>query len=198
MNTLEFSLALSTGAFMSGISKASSGARSMISSFSALTGVTGAIGAAVASARGMANVVEGVDNAIARGAALQRISETTGESVAALARIQAGLKAVDIEAGAVGPMILRMQRALGGVSEEGEPTAGIFAQIGLSIADLKAMGAPDAITKIAGAINRLDNASAAFAASKIFGRGARRKRVPIRNGVEFSLRGPAWLVRSAV
>jgi hypothetical protein len=172
MNTLEYAISLSTGAFMSGLSRVSSGTGALVSKMGALTGVGAAIGAGIAGVKGMLNVVEGVESAIERGAGLQKLSDTTGVAVASLYRLQAGLKVVDVDAANAGPMILRMQRALGGVSEEGEPTAAIFSQIGLSIQSLKQMDAPEAFSAIAAALGKFDQSSAAFAASKIFGRGA--------------------------
>ena len=191
---LNFTLGLATSQFTSALDSAKGKLGGLGSTFLKLTGVGAAIGAGFAALKGMANVVEGVMGAIEKGADLAHLSKRTGESVAALYSLQRGLKAVGLEAGTAGPMIFAMQRSLGGVNEEGLPTAHVFEQLGLSIEEIKKMDAPSAMQAIANSMARLDNSSAAAAASKIFGRGFGANFMQLaRSGDEFSkaLKGSA-------
>ena len=188
-NILSFTLGLSAAGFAKGIQTAESGVKGLSNEIhkadtkgmldgikeigshaSKLLGVGTAIGAVVGSVEGMINVVEGVMGQIEKGAALEKLSRTTGETVGNLYRLQKGIIAAGGEAESAGNMVYLLQKSLGGVNEEGESTAGIFSQLGLSIEQLKKMSAPEAIQKIGQEINKLDNASAAFASGKIFGR----------------------------
>ena len=168
---MQFTLGLATGQFTSALESATGKVSGFGSKLLAMTGVGAAIGAGFAGLKGMANVVEGVMGAIERGGELAHLSKRTGESVSSLYMLQRGLKAVGLEAGNAGPMISMMQRSLGGVNEEGVPTAHVFNQLGLNIETLKKMDAPSAMQLIAKSMGKLDNASGMAAASKIFGRG---------------------------
>lgn len=75
--------------------------------------------------------------------------------------------------------LIKLQKALGGVNEEGLPTGAIFRQLGLNIEQLKGQSAIDEILAVGGAINNLgDDASRTAAITQIFGReGASLKAV---------------------
>jgi hypothetical protein len=68
-------------------------------------------------------------------------------------------------------MINRLQKALAGVSEDGQPTSKVFQQLGLDMAALSGMSAADQMQAIGQAISGLrDPAQRAAAAMGIFGR----------------------------
>jgi len=184
---LQYTLGLGTAQFTKAISGAEGKIKGLTSSLVALTGVGAAMAGGFAGLRGMANIIEGTLSAVERGAALEHLSRTTGESAGNLALLQSGLKAVGIDAASAGPMLLMMQRSLGGINDEGEPTAHIFAQLGLNIEDLKRMSAPAVISALADSISKLDNARATAAAAKIFGRGGAQQFLELaRSGREFN------------
>ena len=150
---LQFSLGLATGGFLSPLN-------------STMSRLTGFIGGMVS----LGAITEGVMSAIERGAALEHLSKRTNTSVADLFKLQKGFKAVGMDADAVGPILFKMQKALGGVNEFGVDTRSIFHRMGLEIETLKKMSAPQQLAAIAGALGKLNTTSAASAAGGIFGR----------------------------
>ncbi|MFZ4777052.1 MAG: hypothetical protein ACOYM3_16910, partial [Terrimicrobiaceae bacterium] len=77
--------------------------------------------------------------------------------------------------GMVGQALNLLQKSLAGVNEEGQPTAGIFKRLGLSIDDLKGMRATQQIETISAAISRLRTpADQSRAAMELFGRSGGR------------------------
>jgi len=185
--SLDFTLNLGAAGFLSGIKKAGAELKGFVGHVGKLTGIGTAIAGAMAGFEGMANVVEGVKAQIEKGAGLDDLSKVTGQSVGDLFRLEKAFTAVGSQAGSVGGMVSYFQKALGGVNSDGESTAGIFGQLGLSIGDLKKMSAPEAFTAISESIGQLDNASASFAASKIFGRNGGAEFLKIaRSTGEFS------------
>ena len=184
---LQFSLGLTAGGFASAIAGADGKLKSFVGHALTLPGVGAAVGGLVASFASLHAVVEGVMGAIEKGAGLEKLGKQTGESVGDLFRLQKALGAVDVDAGAAGAMIFNLRRALGGISETGEPTAHIFAQLGMSIDDLKKLDAPAALQAIATRMGKLDASSATSAAGKIFGKmNAREFLVVARSSGEFT------------
>lgn len=114
--------------------------------------------------------VDGVMNAIERGAALNDLSNRTGESVANLYQLQEAFNVVGISVDALPGMINRFNKSLSGVGEMGEKTSDAFAALGLSTEDLKKMDAPGQMMAVAEAIGQLDRGSAVDVASRLFGR----------------------------
>lgn len=167
---LQFTLGLATGPFISGLDEAGTKLKGFL-----------------AGMIGLEAVVEGVKNAMEKGAGLKQLSDQTGESIGNLYKVQQGLKAVGLDGSIAGTMLFQMNKALGGINEAGEPTAAVFGQLGLSIQDLKRLDAPTQLRAIGTAINRLDQSSATAAAGKIFGKfGARDFLQLSRNADEFT------------
>lgn len=109
---------------------------------------------------------------IERGAALNDLSNRTGETVGNLYQLQFAFEQAGISAGNVPGTILRLQKSLSGVGEMGENTAESFAAMGLNIEELRNLDTPAAFQKIFDGLNKLDRNSAADVASRIFGRGS--------------------------
>lgn len=169
-NVLQFTLGLATGGFVSSLKNVDKH----------LVGFIGGIASFGAATHGVLEAFE-------KGAALAGLSKMTGETVANLYKLQRGLKAVGLDSGDAGRMVYMLQRSLGGVNEEGVPTSHVFSQLGLSIDDLKKLDAPAAISTIAQSVAKLDNATAAAASGKIFGRmGAREFLQLARSSREFT------------
>jgi hypothetical protein len=121
-------------------------------------------------AEGLRSVMERTWGAIEQADALDNLSKRTGESAGNLFRLQESFKIAGVGGESVSVMLFQMQKALGGINDEGEDTSNIFSKLGLSIGDLKKMGGAEALSKIVGSLGRLDQSSAAKAASGIFGR----------------------------
>jgi tetratricopeptide (TPR) repeat protein len=150
---LSFTLGLETSNFLRGLGLASG----QIISFSA------AVDAA-------SKVMAGMWAAIERGGALQDLSARTGESVGNLYRLQEAFTIAGVGAETVSPMLLRLQKALGGVDENGNKTDAVFARLGLSAKQLSSLQAPEQIQAIASSLAKLDRNEAADIASRLFGR----------------------------
>jgi hypothetical protein len=153
-NALQFNLGLQSAGFLSALSGAMSG----------LTRFVGIAG-------GMGGLMAGVWSRIEKGAKLEDLSARTGETVKDLFLLQRGFELAGISAEAVPMALFRIQKALGGISDTGEPTGKIFAQLGLSIEQLKGMAGAEKIEALVKALAGMNRAGASFAASKIFGRG---------------------------
>jgi len=167
---LQFSLGLATGGFLSPLN-------------STMSRLTGFIGGMVS----LGAITEGVMSAIERGAALEHLSKRTNTSVADLFKLQRGFKAVGMDADAVGGILFKMQKSLGGVNEYGVDTKSIFHRMGLEIDTLKKMNAPQQLAAIAGGLGKLNTTSAASAAGSIFGREGAQQMVQLsRSTGEFA------------
>lgn len=166
---LQFSLGLATGGFLNPLNATASKLAGFIGGFISL----GAISA-------------GVMSAIERGAALQHLSKRTDTSVGSLYMLKRGFEAVGLEADAVGPILFKMQKSLGGVNEYGVDTRSVFHRMGLSIDELKKLNAPQQLQAIASALAKLNSISAASAAGGIFGREGAAQMVQLsRSNSEF-------------
>lgn len=135
-----------------------------------LTGVLGVLGLGFAAFRSAEAFTEGLKGAAEAGKELQTLSTVTGQSVKDLVV----LKQAFAEAGigdALETNLIRLQKALGGVNEEGQPTTWMFRQLGLSIDELKNMDATEQFERIGQAINKLGNqADKQAAVMALFGR----------------------------
>jgi hypothetical protein len=167
---LSFTLGLGTGAFTGPLADASMKLKSFI-------GTVIGVGA----------IIEGVQRAFGKGAGLKELADQTGETIGNLYELERGFKAVGLDSESVGNTVFMLNKALGGINDNGEPTAAIFNQIGLSIQSLKQLNAPQALLAIANQINKLDASSATASAEKIFGRYNAREFLQLaRNADEFA------------
>jgi hypothetical protein len=152
-NALNFTLGLSSGGFLRG-----------------LAGAAGSLKGFIVSAVGVGALMKGVWEAIERGGRLQDLSARTGESVGNLYQLQEAFKVAGISADSVAPMLLRLQRSLGGVDEMGKSTAAAFAQLGIGAGELGRMTAPRQLAAVADALSRMNRGDAAQTAARLFGR----------------------------
>lgn len=98
------------------------------------------------------------------------LSNRTGASAKALHGLQEAFKVTGIDAGAVDGMILRLQRSLSGVNEQGEKTDKLFKALGLDQEGLKRGDAAGQFMAVAQALRGLSKEDAIGAAAKLFGR----------------------------
>jgi len=149
--TLNFVLGLNAGSFLSGIGQAQA----------KLLEFAGAIFS-------VDKIWEGFRSAIERGAALQHLSEETGEAKTDLYKLQEAFTAVGLSADQIPNMLLRMQQALSGIGR-GESARPLFAQLGLDVNTLTSMGAAQQIDTITQAMSRLSKQQATGVAAQLFG-----------------------------
>jgi hypothetical protein len=171
-NALTFSLGLTSGGFLQQIGAAQAG-------LGRLLGVT----------VGLGGVMAGVWKTIEHGAALHDLSLMTGETVENLFKLERGFELAGASASSVQGVLYRLNKALGGVNEMGEPTKDIFAAMGLSIENLKSKGGAAALSDVLAAMARLNRAQAASAAGKIFGRGGAQEMLLLANNAGDFARG---------
>jgi hypothetical protein len=147
---------------------ASAGIGSMLKPLAA---AAAGIGAMVGAAVGLNAFRAGVKGAFDLGGALSDLSARTGASVRDLAILQQAFVDNGISAESVGPNINRLQKALAGISEEGQPTAKAFQSLGLDMARLRGLDAAAQMDAVGKAINALPSAAdRSAAAMAIFGR----------------------------
>ena len=120
-------------------------------------------------------LVEGfheVQEAIKMGEELELLSARTGETVGNLVVLQQAFKNAGMDAGSVGMVINKLQKAMTGVNEEGQPTAKAFDALGVSVDALKTMSATEQLETLTKAFSSMPNpADRARAAMEMFGRG---------------------------
>jgi hypothetical protein len=179
-NTLSFALGLESSGFLSSLGSASVGLDSFLN-------VVNRLG----------SVFRTVWSQVEKGAALDELSKRTSQSVEDLFKLQRGFQLAGVEAGSVPTVLYQMQKALGGISETGEPTAKIFSAMGLSIEALKAKGGAAALESILSALNGLSVSDASFAASKIFGRGGAQDMLQLARSMDDFSKGMAASASSA-
>lgn len=131
---------------------------------------SGGIISLAAVGQGLQSAMQGVWGAIEKGAALKDLSARTNESVDNLFKLQHAFNLVGAGADAVAPALMKFQKTMSGVTEDGEKTEGIIRAIGLSFDQLKTMSGPERIAAVADALNKINADQAAGIAGKLFGR----------------------------
>ena len=176
---LNFTLGMQASQFLGGLNAAGGG-------MNRLLGVTAAVAGAFGALTGLGEGLAGVMREINQGASKLDLSRRTGESVKSLTVLSYGFEQVGLSADGAVPLIAQMQKALGGMNEQGEPTNKVFEQLGLNIEELKGLDAPAAIQAITGKLAGLDKSTATNLAGKIFGRSGAGDALQIaRSGSEF-------------
>ena len=144
------------GDFSGGVSAATS---KVLGWGSALAGVATGGGIALL----VKNQMEAID-------ATAKLSDRLGASTEGLVAIQHAADLSGVGEQVAGAMA-KMQKAIGGVAEDGTSTADVFAQLGLDAGALANMGADDAFIRIAESISKIENPVARTNAEiKIFGK----------------------------
>ena len=146
--------------------------REMNGAAGVLTAVTaGGLMAAAAINRLAHAFVDGVMGAADYAGRMSDISARTGQSVQDVIVLGQAFRNAGMGQEMVGQSLNLLQKALTGVNEEGQPTAGVFERLGLSIDGLRQMSAVDQMRAIGAAISGLkDPAAQSRAAMEMFGR----------------------------
>ncbi|WP_043586356.1 hypothetical protein [Geminisphaera colitermitum] len=166
-------LDLDTAGFTAPLAGAAKMLGGFAASMAALAGVSASIGGALA----------GMKQALDFGGMLTDLKAQTGIAIKDLVVMRQAFQDAGAGADAAAPAINLMQRAIAGISESGQPTKKIFAQLGLSIAALKDMGATEQFEAIAAKIRAIKNpAEQTNAAMEIFGRSGAAMLALIKNG----------------
>lgn len=142
------------------------------SSFGAIMKLTGLLGISFAAFKSAEGIAGSLKDVFAMGKELHHTAATTGQTIADIMTMEKAFTMVGNSAESVTENVAKMEEALGGVSESGSATGDIFRKLNLSVKDLKAAPAIEAMEAITEAINRLPNAAEKLKATRdIFGRG---------------------------
>lgn len=115
--------------------------------------------------------MSGVANSLEFGRQLEITSMRTGQAVKDVVILGAAFKKVGMDADDVGKLVNKLQKALSGVNEMGESTAGVLRQLGLSQSELKDSTAIEQVQLLARGFQRIeDPARRAAIAMSLFGR----------------------------
>lgn len=145
-----------------------------------LVGLSAAVGVLIAGFRGL----KGVSDFAGR---MNDLGAQTGQSVRDVVLLDQAFRNAGLGTEAVGQSINLLQKALSGVNEEGQPTAGVFERLGLSIDSLKNMSAVDALGAISAKIADLKTpADQTRAAFELFGRSGGRMLALLKDSEAFS------------
>jgi hypothetical protein len=162
----------SVGAISRGGSRAFGGVAGLVSSLAVGTmGLAGPL-VAGAGAAGLAAVAfAGLKKAFDLGGELTDLTARTGIAVQDLVVMRQAFVNAGKGADDVGPAVARMQKALAGVNEEGQPTNAIFEALHLNMAALREMSPAQQFSTTAKALAAIpDPAQRAAAAMGIFGK----------------------------
>jgi hypothetical protein len=171
---LDAKMTLENSGFVASMGKAREATSKALDTFKGVAlGLTG-LGASFAAFRGVESISDSLRQAFEAGRQLVVLSRQTGESVKTLVQLQRAFTEAGLGADGVGTALFMLNKAMGGVNEEGMPTATAFQRIGLSLDNLKKMNAVDQFRAIINGLNKLpDQATKANVAMQMFGRGAR-------------------------
>ncbi|NQX00454.1 hypothetical protein HQ447_07320 [bacterium] len=151
--------------------KAGKTAASIKSAFGSTAGKAMFAGVAAGATAAFVGITAAVSKAIDKGGELNDMMLRTGASGKGLVILQKAFENAGLAASQVPQVLNKMQKALAGVNEEGEPTNAAFAKIGLSIEELQKLDPVEAFQKTAQAIAGIESpAQRTAAAMEIFGK----------------------------
>ena len=138
---------------------------------SSVAGTIGKLAALAGVSLSVASAIGALKDAMNLGGELNDLSTRTGISVKDLVVLRQAFEDTGVGADSGVQAITLMQKALSGVSESGEPTNKMFAQLGLDMEALKKMAPTDQLKAIGTAISSIQDPAQQTAASMaIFGR----------------------------
>ena len=133
--------------------------------------VQGAFGAANAALAPFAGAFSAIKDSLDLGGRLSDVSAQTGIAVGDLVVLRQAFANAGVGAEGVGPAINRLQKALGGIDEDGGSTSEVFARLGLSMRQIQALSPAEQFAQVSAAIAAVpDPAERAATAMQIFGR----------------------------
>lgn len=133
--------------------------------------VQGAFAAANAALAPFASAFAAIKESLDLGGHLTDMSAQTGIAVADLVVLRQAFANAGMDADAVGPQINRLQKALGGINEDGEPTNKALAALGISMGELQSLNPAEQFARVSAAIAGIPDATErAATAMGIFGR----------------------------
>lgn len=155
----------------SGFHRSLSGAVSAVGRLGRAMGSLAAKLSAIGAPLSAGALAAGLKDALELGGQLSDLSARVGAPVKDLVILRQAFEDNGLAADQVGPAINRMQKALSGVNEDGQPTNKMFERLGLNMEELAAMSPVGQFRAVGEAIARLASPSErAAAAMAIFGK----------------------------
>jgi hypothetical protein len=168
MASIRADMQLNAAPFIDGIARVQTQMRNLQA---AAAGVTAAFFAIRSTMAGLRGVFEGMKGALDLGGKFSDMAAATGASVSELVLLTQAFQNNGIAADAVAPMIARFQRALGGVNEEGQSTAGALEKLGVNTLALSRMSVAQQFQELSRAFSSIeDPAERTRRAMELFGR----------------------------
>lgn len=160
-------LSLNNARFLSGLKAAGSAVSGLAGIAGRVAGIIGALGAPLTAGA----FAVGVKDALDFGSSLTDLANRTGAPIRDLVMLQEAFTMSGLSAEQVGPAINRLQKALAGTNEAGEPTNKTFQKLGLNMEALLAMSPSEQFLAVGKAISSVtDPAERTAAAMALFGR----------------------------
>ena len=133
--------------------------------------VQGAFAAANAALSPFASAFSAIKESLDLGGQLTDMSAQTGIAVSDLVVLRQAFANAGLGADQVGPAINRLQKALGGINEDGEPTNKALSALGISMAELQSLNPAEQFARVSAALAAIpDTTERAATAMGIFGR----------------------------
>ncbi len=137
----------------------------------ATVAVQGAFAAANAALAPFQQAFGAIKESLDLGGRLSDVSAQTGIAVGDLVVLRQAFDNAGVGADAVGPAINRMQKALAGVSEDGEPSNDALVRLGITMGEIRSLSPAEQFARVASGIAAIqDPTERAATAMKIFGR----------------------------
>lgn len=135
------------------------------------TGALALVGVGFGAFKGAEAFADQLKGVFEQGKELNTLHNITGQSIADVVALRKAFTEEGLTAESVSTNLGMLQKSLGGVNEEGVPTAGIFKQLGLNINELKGKSAVDQLDQVGAAIRGLGEQESKVAAARaVFGR----------------------------
>jgi hypothetical protein len=168
MSAIRAEMQLNATPFLASIARVQTSMRNLQAS---VAGITGAFFAVRSAMSGLSGVFNGMKGALDLGGKFSDMSAATGASVSELVMLTQAFQNNGMAAEAVGPMIARFQKALGGVNEEGQSTAGALEKLGINTLALSRMSVAQQFQELSRAFSAIENpAERTRRAMELFGR----------------------------
>lgn len=133
--------------------------------------VQGAFAAANAALAPFQQAFGAIKDSLDLGGRLSDVSAQTGIAVGDLVVLRQAFDNAGVGADGVGPAINRMQKALAGVTEDGEPSNEALRRLGISMAEIRSLSPAEQFARVASGLAAIqDPTDRAATAMKIFGR----------------------------
>lgn len=170
-NEVKAILSLDSSKFTAGINAALSSLSGMASSVGGIAARASGALAAIGAPLSVGAFAYGIKSALDFGGTVSDMSARTGIAVKDLVILGQAFQNAGMAADGVGPAINRMQKALTGVNEQGEPTNKTFEKLGIDLEKLRGLDPGAQFETVSKAISGLSSpAEQAAAAIGIFGK----------------------------